>query len=185
MLTALALQNEVMGRVGLILVDAELYAVDSTGMVPVIAAGLRKGAGAVGMLLSAPMAFADADAAGLTGFAVERVLDEAERWVLERVILGWYRVVRKYRKPVETTADVGGWLDEQKASIQSRLASLTVSLAQPYREPSDPMVVVNRWSFGGVRGFRSQFLNQVLAPDPLGFPFGYAYGSPWIWESFR
>ncbi len=109
--------------------------------------GLRSGLVAVSMFASAdPVFVLDADLANVTPFARQRVLDEAERFVLRRVLLNWFRAERDSGRPaMQATVDArSGYLDTEKRSIQARVAELNEACAAVFREPAGSIVVNER-----------------------------------------
>jgi hypothetical protein len=134
---------EVNERCALNLADAGQYL--PGGLSPSILEGLRRGCKAVMLTLANPLVLQDSDVAFLSTFGVERVEDEAEMFALQRALAYWWRVAMKDQKPVSSERVEGGWRLEQKACVRARVAELKLICDVPYREPSDQIVVANRF----------------------------------------
>ena len=129
--------------------------VSSTSPNPDLADPIRIAARGLGLSLASPLSVVDADLASLAGFAVERLLDLAERRTLETVL----------NRYTEVDAQVDR--DAQKASqfadrLVRRIAALDVGLAKPYgpgsRGPVGSALVAGRptpnaSTFGDPRGW--------------------------------
>ena len=173
------LEAEVNERCGLLLAEAGEYLLGpadaGTGLAttPAIREGLRRGCKAVGLTLANGLVLADADAAQLTTHAVERVMDEAELFALARALLMWWRVAQVDQEAVSSSVVASGWRVDQKAAVKARVGELKAICAVPYREPTDPTVVMNRDQC--VPG-------QPLPPgdcNPWGYPYGLGTYGPY------
>jgi hypothetical protein len=162
------LEAEVAVECGLMLADVGLYLRSPDATTPAIRIGLRKGAKAVGMTISNPLVLQDSDVARLSTFAVERVMDEARLHSLQWVLLNWHRATQAHQEPLSATSVVSGYLVDEKRGIQARVAELKAICSEPYREPSDEVIVANRFGPTG-----------PLAREPEG-PYGPYYG-PYGW----
>ena len=176
--TVADLEAAVVELCGLVLADAGLFlrALDggdpTKPITPVVRAGLVKGALAVGWTLLDPTRIQDADLVGMSGFAIDRVTDEAELFSLQQCLLGWWRVTQKEQEPLSSAVVASGWRLDQKRGVKDRVSELKAICDEPYREPTDPTVVANR----------SDDLNPGRYPS--GRDCGYP--SPWGWgESWR
>ena len=183
--TVADLEAEVAWRCAVPLAEAGVYlrAVDNGGLpfTPAIRQGFRKGAVEdIRIGLAAPMAFTDADAANLSPYAVERVLDWGELFGLQMALLHWHRAIQKYQElAVSTTPEPGGWLMEEKRNTRERVGELKSILATPFREPSDSFV------FSGPDPCRSSpwwsarpcLSDAVL---PIGCDRFFGVFSPWL-----
>lgn len=135
---------------GLVLADAGLFlrALDNADptkpITPTIRRGLRKGALAVGWTLLDPSTVQDADIVGMSGFALQRVKDEAELYSLQQCLLGWWRVTQQEQQALTAEPMQGGWRLDQKRGVKDRVSELKAICDEPYREPTDPTVVANR-----------------------------------------
>lgn len=166
-------------RCGAILQEVGLYSAGTNWDTPVILAGLRQGAKCVGFTIASPLSLADSDAAGLSTFAVERVLDEAELFALEQALLNWWRALKKHSEAMSSTLMLSGWLVELKNAVRNRVSQLKAMTAEPYREPSDPSVVVGR--FGET--FPTVAPGQIpVAVSP--FYTGPAFADGRIWGAY-
>jgi hypothetical protein len=140
--TVAAMQAEVKSRCGRLLQDAGLWDPDpSTGLATVAVRGLRKGVKSIGVLAADALTLADADVAGLSPWAAERVLDEAVLYCLEEVLFNWYRVVQVHMAPVEANPHLGGWLAEEKQSVRNRVSELREACSRPFSDPGGPVEV--------------------------------------------
>lgn len=174
--TVRALECEVAGQCGVALAEVGLYlrGVDQGGVpvTPAILQGLRKGAKCCGVYLANPLSLADADAANLSPFAVERVLAEGLLFALELVLLHWHRAVQREMDPVAPAPMQGGWLLQEKQAVRDQVARLRALCAEPYREPADPIVVSNAGD------------DQPFGHDPYGHGYGYGYGYGHGWGGY-
>lgn len=148
--TVIDLDAEVTEICGIILADAGLFlrALDdgdpTKPITPVVRRGLRKGALAVGWTLQDPSTLQDGDIVGMSGFALQRLKEEAELYAFQQCLAGWYRVNQKFQEPLEQDVARGGWANEEKQDVKARVSELKSDLSEPYREPTDPAVVANR-----------------------------------------
>lgn len=164
------LDAEVTERCGIVLSDAGLFLralVDGVAVSPVVRVGLRKGAHAVGFTLLDPSTLQDPDVVGMSGFALERVKDEAELYSLQQCLLGWWRVTQKEQEALSSAVVSSGWRLDQKRGVKDRVSELKAICDEPYREPTDPTVVANRSDF--VEGQRNPF-------DSPYYPGAYRWG---------
>lgn len=144
MATVAQLAIELDRRAALILDDAGLYqGADGELLRPLHEAAL---AGLAAVVVAPHQAdrVTDDDLAGLSSWAYERVKDEAERFLLNRALLNWHRVLRdKDNVPAQAKVEdtAGGYRAAEKAAIRERIADLNLALAAPYREPGPALVV--------------------------------------------
>lgn len=167
------LEQDVATECGLLLAEAGVYllAIDTASGLPtspVIRKGLRMGCKCVGLTLANSLVVTDADVVGLSTFASERVVMEATLYSLEQALLNWWKVGKAdEQEKYSPTPVASGWRAQQKQSIVTRIGELKGDTAEPYREPTDPVVVM-----GGT----------ASRPDEFGrypFPYGYCEGG-WL-----
>lgn len=177
--TVIDLDAEVTDICGLILADAGLFLraldeVDPTKPItPVVRRGLRKGALAVSWTLLDPSKLQDADLVGMSGFALQRVKDEAELYSFQQCLAGWYRVTQKEQEALSSAVVSSGWRLDQKRGVKDRVSELKVICDEPYREPTDPTVVANRSD--DMDGHRNPFGDRCHP-----YPGCYRWGG-WEW----
>lgn len=178
------LEAEVATECGLMLADTGLYLRSPDATTPAIRIGLRKGAKAVMLTLTDPLALADSDVAVLSGFAIERVLDEAKLHALQWVLLNWHRATMRHQEPLSSTPVISGYLVDEKRAVKDRVSELKAICDEPYREPSDPTVVVGR--LGETRPTVAAGQIPVVVgpgytgqayPYGDGYPYGHGYGN--------
>lgn len=165
------LVTEVAGRCGLLLAEAGVYLLAPDGSTPCIIQGIRRGMKAVALTLNDPQIPADADVANLSTFAIERVIDEAEWFSLNRALLSWWRVAQKEQEAVSSSVVSSGWRLEQKRAVKDRTADLKALCMNPYREPTDTMVAFDR--FGNLSPTTAAGAPPSFVP---GYSFSFLYG---------
>lgn len=177
---------EVATECGLMLADVGLYLRNPDGTTPAIMIGLRKGARAVTLTLIDPMVVADADLVNLSGFALERVLDEAKLHALQWVLLNWFRATTKHQQALSSTPMSSGYLMDERMGVKTRVGELRDICERPYREPSDPMVVAGRWGQTSPTVAPGQYPVEVrpgyvgpALPEGYAFPYGPGFGFGW------
>lgn len=123
---------------------------DAQGSPSVVLRGLRKGFEACCYTTAAPMAIQDQDVATLTRAALERVLDEAELFSLQRVLSLWHMATMKHQEAMSSAVVASGWLVDARRGVKDRVSELKATCGVPFREPTDTVVVSNsRWPFAG------------------------------------
>lgn len=137
------LANEVSQRCGLMLDEVNIYL--GGDLSAPIQQGLRVGCKKVMLTLANHLVLQDSDVANLSTFAVERVETEAELFALQWAMKNWYRAVRNHQAAVSSDVVASGWLRELKMGIRDHISSLKAICDEPYREPSDLVVVANRF----------------------------------------
>lgn len=174
--TLAALRDRVHSLVGLALAEVGLLfrAVGEGGVpiTPAIDEGIQVGIAEVGIPLLDGLEVTDADVANLSPFGIRRVVLHAQIEALERVLQDWHRAVKRHHgEAMEPQPIQGGWLVEERKGVVLRLDRLRARVAEPYREPSDPVVIANpartypRHTSDAVRPADSCY-------DPCGFPEG-------------
>lgn len=151
-LTVAALCAELTDRCALVLGDVGLFldvVVPATATsaqsatTQVFLQGLRRGLKAVGMITFDPLVVMDGDVVNLSRFALERVLDEAERVALARVLMNWHQAMKSDDVPAQAPAPGGGgWREQEQRQVRARLAELDEACRVPYLEPG-PLIEVN------------------------------------------
>jgi hypothetical protein len=187
------LQDEVASRIGVVLQDVGLFRLvvpvySSIGDTPVILQGLRKGVKAVGLTPANALSLADTDIANLSVFGVERVMDEAELYGLERALAYFFRAMQRGQPEFSAQPMQGGWRMEQRNDVRVRISELKAVCDVPYREPSDPTVAVGAYgetyptvSPGNLPvGVGPNFAGPVPPGDGWG-AIGGGWGNGWGW----
>jgi hypothetical protein len=136
------LQVEVATRCAPLLVETGVYLPQADGTLPVIRVGLRLGCKAVMLTLANPLVLQDSDVAVLSSFAIERVEDEAELYALQQGLMQFWRSAQRDMEAFSAQPVSSGWKFELRRAIQVRISELKSICDKPYREPSDPTVVV-------------------------------------------
>lgn len=174
--TVADLEQVVAYRCGAVLQEVGTYLTSPDGTTPSIREGLRRGCKAVVLTISNPLVLADSDTANLSGFATERVIDEAELFAMEEALVNWWRLCKKHMEAVSATPILSGWLVELKQSVKNRISQLKAICDEPYREPSDPMVVVGHFGETHPSVAPGQYPVTV---SPLFTGQGFITLSPW------
>lgn len=133
---------DVLAEAGLTLHDVGLYLDGPNGATRAAMAGIRKGLVAVSVAPADPFNLADADVAGLSSFALERVRDEAVLHALRVALQRWDLALATAGLAPLAKADEanGGTAQERKRLTQARVAELAAACQAPYREPSEQFV---------------------------------------------
>ena len=133
---------EVLAQAGLTLHDVGLYLDGPGGSTRAALAGVRKGLAAVSVAPADPFNLVDADVAGLSPFALDRVVDEAILHALRLALQRWDLALASAGMAPLAKADEGngGTAQERKRATAIRAAELSAACSAPYREPSAQFV---------------------------------------------
>jgi hypothetical protein len=182
-LTRLAMESEVTSLVGRLMALVGNYGVGADGYQRYLNAPIRDGLREMGYPVSDPIAVADADLAGLDNFAVRRLIEWAELYVLDQVARDWWRVAQ---------APPQGMTPEAMAAMELRVGRRINELRAIVRRPFTPFVLpisVGRIAAGSPSDPTTPAtLAQVVPPWVLAPRSYWYYGSEpsayWGWGEY-
>jgi hypothetical protein len=130
-LTRLALEAELMRIVGRLMALVGIAGAGADGYQAYLNAPIRDGLREMGYPVSDPLTVADVDLGGLDTFAIRRLIEWAEMYVLDQVARDWWRVAQAPPK---------GMTPEAMAALEVRLNRRLAELRSIVRRPFTPFV---------------------------------------------